>query len=84
MRSMEWEKYYYFFEMAYNVPGAGDVAPDFGAQCGEAQATDRERRACPVLYAVRAPTLTINFIEQNPPAPSSAVAQDVRRRFFSF
>jgi hypothetical protein len=26
MRSMEWEKYYYFFEMAYNVTSVADVS----------------------------------------------------------
>jgi len=35
--------------VSLNVPGVNDVAPAFGAQCGVAQATDRERSVYPVL-----------------------------------
>jgi hypothetical protein len=40
--------------MSSNVPGAGDVAPVFGAQCDEARGAQRQC-AYPVLYAVASP-----------------------------
>ena len=41
--------------MPCNVPGAGDVAPAFGAQCGVARGATATS-ACPVLYEAACPT----------------------------
>ena len=44
-----------FKPVLFNVPGAGDVAPAFGAQCGVARGATATS-ACPVLYEAACPT----------------------------